>query len=173
MKNFTTQTMGTILKWALVFVFIFGLFFTPFCHYMFKYLYPIIFSDSLPLVANGARGFIRSSDGKASVMEYRLIIMELYTLGIAMLSIVWQLIRICIAIEKNKPFTADTTSSLKKIALISLTLIVIYVVKFAICPTLPGLLVAFTFVIIGMISTVFSQLFKKATEYREENEFTI
>lgn len=173
MRSFTTQTMGKILKWSLIFVFIFGLFFTPFCHYMLKYLYPILFAEELPLAANAARGLVRSSEGRASVMEYRLMVMEIYTLGAVMLAIVWQLIKICAAIEKNNPFTESTTGALKKIALFSLTLIVVYVVKFAICPSLPCLLVAFTFVIVGMISTVFSQLFKKAAEYREENDFTI
>ena len=173
MKSFTTQTMGKILKWSLIFVFIFGLFFTPFCHYMLKYLYPLFYDDNLPAAINAARVVVRGSQGTASTMEYRLMVGELYTLGAVMLGIVWQLIRICSAIEKNSPFTESTTKALKKIALFSLALIIIYVLKFAIYPTLPCLLVAFTFVIAGMISTVFSQLFKKASEYREENEFTI
>lgn len=170
MKSISTSTLGKILKWALVFVFALGLFLTPFCHWLLHLFYKQIFNmDLLPLAASLRTG----ADITHLSGEYTFMVAEIYTLGIVMLGIVWQLIRICHAIETNCPFTEVTHSSLKNMAFFSLALVVIYVIKFAVFPALPGLLVAFAFVIVGMISSVFSQLFKKAVEFKEENDFTI
>jgi hypothetical protein len=105
--------------------------------------------------------------------EYRFIVFELYTLGVVMLGIVIQLIQICEAIEKSEPFTMKTAKALKRIAVLSLILIAVYVVKLVIYPRLPCILIFCTFIVVGLVSSVFSQLFKIAVEYKEENDFTI
>lgn len=168
MRQIPTNTLGKILKWSLIFVFIFGLFFTPFCHYMLHILYG---NAELNNLISNMRVISRAP--QQTPAEYYAIVAEIYALGIVMLGIVFQLIKICRNIEKSCPFDMTTHGALKSMAFLSLALVVVYIVKFAAFPSLPTLLVAFTFIIIGMISSVFSQLFKTAAEYKEENDFTV
>ena len=160
MQNISTSKTGKILKWMLMFIFVFGLFFTPLCHWILN-----------KLIAESAGNFGNMLGITDS--EFNFIVIEIYTLGIVMLGIVYQLIKICISIEKDEPFTFRTSTALKRMALLCLALVIMYLVKFIVFPGLPCLLVALAFIILGLISSVFSQLFKKAVEFKEENELTV
>ena len=157
MKTLSTTFLSTILKYSLFFIFAFGIFFTPFCHWFME---------------NYLQDFLRIyfSNGTA---EYKAAVIEIYSLGIVMLLIVTQLIRICNNVIKNTPFIISTSASLKNIAVLSFVMVVILICKFIVFPALPGLLIAITFIIIGMLSSVISQLFKTAVQYKEENDLTV
>lgn len=165
----TAESLAKWLRWALYFIFVFGLFFTPFCHYLLHYFCRQMLDSEITQLLVAAR----IGDYTLGSMQYFSLLAELYTLGFVMLGIVAQLIAICRNIEKSIPFDSTTHRALKRMALLSLAVVVVYVVKFSFFPALPGLLITFTFAIIGVISSIFSQLFKKAAEYKEENEFTI
>lgn len=157
MKKITTAKLGKILKWSLIFVFAFGLFFTPFCHWFFNEFWKDIFNISAVTYDK----------------EYPFVVAEIYTLGIVMLGIVSQLIRICKGIEGNNPFTMVISNAFKNMSVFSVILVLVYGAKFIVFPRLTGLLIAFTFIVIALIAFTLAQLFKKAVEYKEENEFTI
>jgi hypothetical protein len=172
MKNIKTATLGKILKWSLIFIFVLGIFITPFCHFILDIFYSNMkdvntFNEAYMTVAR-----VVSAAPTASP-EYYAIIFEIYALGVVMLIIVWQLIKICRSIENDNPFVYETSKALKRMAFAAFALVIIYTVKFVVFPRLPGLMVIFAFVIVGMISSVFSQLFKKAVEYKEENDSII
>jgi hypothetical protein len=172
MKNIKTATLGKILKWSLIFIFVLGIFITPFCHFMLDIFYSNMkdvntFNETYMTVARVV------SAAPTATPEYYAIIFEIYTLGVVMLIIVWQLIKICRSIENDNTFTYATSTALKRIAVAAFALVIIYTLKFVVFPRLPGLMIVFAFVIVGMISSVFSQLFKKAVEYKEENDGTI
>ena len=166
MKNLSAATLGKILKWSLVFIFVLGIFLTPMCHYILH-----IYYFTLTPAAEQSTRFLPQIS--LDINEYYFTVAEIYALGIVMLGIVSQLIRICRNIELNKPFDITTHNSLKYMAVLCLILVAVYAVKFAFFPDLPGLLVIFTFTVTGMFSSVFSQLFKRAAEYKEENDFTV
>lgn len=157
MKKITTEKMGKILKWALIFVFAFGVFFTPFCHWFLREFWDSIFNISAVTYDK----------------EYPFVVVEIYTLGVVMLGIVSQLIRICKRIEAGNPFTVKTTSAFKNMTVFSAALVVVYGIKYIAFPRFTCLLIIFTFIVIGLIAFTLAQLFKKAVEYKEENEFTI
>lgn len=104
---------------------------------------------------------------------FKAIIVELYALGIVMVLVSTQLIGICTNVIKNNPFVPSTAKYLKTISILCFVMVVISFVKYIVFPALPCILVALTFIIIGMFSSVFSQLFKKAVEYKTENDLTI
>lgn len=173
MKNISTDRLGKILKWMLIFIFVLGIFLTPFCHYLLHTYYGEIWSivdADFPSIVSNTRAAAEMPSGSA---EYNFLVGEIYIFGAVMLGIVVQLIRICRNIELNIPFDMTTHNSLKNIALCSLVLILAFAVKFAFFASLPGLLIIFTFVIVGMFASVFSQLFKRAAQYKEENDYTI
>ena len=152
-----TQKLARLLRYSLIFVFILGLFLTPFCHWCFKEFLSEIFSYDNPT-------------------EKLYIGIEIYTFGIALMFIVTQLMGICSRVEKNEAFTQATVGCLRRIKICSLAAMTVYIIRFIIIHTfdgLPAFLLGLSFLLAAVFTMVIEQLFKQATEIREENSLMV
>ncbi len=170
MEKLSVSALSKLLRYALYFVFCLGLFVTPFIHYLLH-----TFRNTV-MNTEGFEEFLKFSmltRGNITSGEYYSMVAEVYLLGITMLFIVSRLIKICRSTERETPFEKSTYRALKHIAVASFISVVFYIVKFLFFPAAPGLMLAFTFIMTGLISSVFSQLIKKAAEIKEENDYTV
>lgn len=153
MKEISTQTQAVILKWTLVFCFALGIFLIPFCQWYMKVYFMDYFGED--------------------EIEFALANMEIYIFGISLLFDVFQLINICSLIVKGEIFSRKTASYIKYIAVMCFVDIIAFALKSAVRITLPSVLLMISFAVLGMFASVFSRLFKKAAEIKEENDLTI
>lgn len=96
-----------------------------------------------------------------------------YILGLLMIYINIQLIKIFKTIKVDMPFIDSNVIALKKIA-VSLVLIgIIFMISLSIEISYLRIIAVICFICSGLCAYVFSQLFKSAIYIKEENDYTI
>lgn len=107
----------------------------------------------------------------------------IYPNGILMLGIVYQFIKLFRSLEDNNPFTYANVKTLNKTALISLVMSILWFIDllfmiFIIKNTYVNYIIVLIFLTILFLGVsialyILSELFKQATDYKEENDLTI
>ena len=87
--------------------------------------------------------------------------------------VLWQAHGIMRNVSNGRAFSADTVRRLKVIGAECLSVGILYAVATFLVTKFFTIVVLVTFVIVGMILLVFSDLFRQAVEYKEENDMTI
>lgn len=104
---------------------------------------------------------------------YWFLLFFLEFTGIFGLVIVYELRNMFKQINKNEPFVEQNVSSLKKIAIMALLIAAIYVVKIVFYISFLTIILTVAFVIFGLAGLVFSEVFRQAVRFKEENDLTI
>lgn len=107
----------------------------------------------------------------------------IYPNGILMLGIIYQFIILFKSLEDNNPFTIKNVNILKKTSLISFIMSILWFIDllfmiFIINNSYINYILVLSFLIllffgVGIALYILSELFKQATEYKEENDLTI
>lgn len=107
----------------------------------------------------------------------------IYPNGILMLAIIYQFIKLFESLEKNNPFTYKNVSILKTTGFIAMLISILWILDllfmiFVIKNTYINYIVVISFLSIlffGFFIALYilSELFKKATDYKKENDLTI
>lgn len=104
---------------------------------------------------------------------YWYMMINLFIAGSLACFIIRELVKILKLIVIGNPFTYEVANSLKTISTLSIVIALLFFVKCFIFPTLYTLVVTIVFAIIGLMTQIFSGLFKIATDVKNENDFTI
>lgn len=97
----------------------------------------------------------------------------LYPSGILGLAVLHQARKLLISVNKNQPFVRENVRRIKYVARISAVLCGIYAVGIFF---MHSFFVPILFVMFGLIAlffSIFGELFRKAVEYKDDNDFTI
>ena len=120
---------------------------------------------TIPLISQKYPG------GEGHFYEKYMVILALS--GILAECILWQARGLMGNVNQGKAFSADTVRRLKVIGIECLTLGGMYAVALLFVTKIFTVAVLVTFVVVGMILLVFSELFRQAVAYKEENDMTI
>ncbi|MDF2536328.1 MAG: hypothetical protein K0R18_2490 [Bacillales bacterium] len=104
---------------------------------------------------------------------YWYMLITLYIAGSLACFIIRELVSILKSIINDNPFTYEIANNLKTISTLSIVIALLFLVKCFIFPTLYTFVVTIVFAIIGLMTQLFSELFKLATDVKNENDFTI
>lgn len=104
---------------------------------------------------------------------YWYMLITLFISGSLACFIIRELVSILKSIINGNPFTYEIAKNLKTISSLSIVIALLFFVKCFIFPTLYTLVVTIVFAIIGLMTQIFSGLFKLATNVKNENDFTI
>ncbi len=94
-------------------------------------------------------------------------------LGVLVLFITLQLIRIFRTIKKDTPFIHENVISLKNIAVTGVVMGLIFLIAYITDKSYLKVIAGMCFICAGLCAYVFSQLFKSAVHIKEENDYTI
>lgn len=104
---------------------------------------------------------------------YEKYLVILLISGVLAELVLWQAHGIMRNVSNGRAFSSDTVRRLKVIGIECLSVGVLYAVATFLVTKFFTIVVLVTFVIVGMILLVFSDLFRQAVEYKEENDMTI
>lgn len=94
--------------------------------------------------------------------------------GVMALAMLWQARRILHNVNTGTIFTMDTVKRMKILGFEALAVSLFYVVMLFVGMTKFSIgLIALVFAFAGLIALVFSELFRQATSYKQENDMTI
>ncbi len=155
MERFKIDKMSNMLRACLIITFVVGSLVTLFLPFIFKVWFSWYF------VSFGDEQFYFTS------------INILRPCGVFALVIIYQLISILKTVGENNPFVLKNANCLKYIAWSSFVITLLFVVYATIYFSLLAVVIAYIFLIAGFCCLVFSQLFKKAVQYKKETDYTI
>lgn len=104
---------------------------------------------------------------------YIFFIIILYVLGLSTLAILNELRIIFNSLEKTDPFTHRNVVALKRITVLCVVNCVVFLVKVFVANSLMTMVALFVFFVAMLFSLILSEVFKKAVEYKEDNDLTI
>lgn len=93
--------------------------------------------------------------------------------GIFSLMIVWELRKMFKTVIADDCFDRNNVTSLKKMSIYSVGIVVFMAVKCLFNTTLATMAIMMVFIIAGLFSRVLAQVFDKAVTYKLENDLTI
>jgi len=93
--------------------------------------------------------------------------------GILIMGLLFEAYRILSRIIKSMPFCIQNAKSFTNAGLFAFLLTLAFVFKMFFSPSILTLVCAGVFILFGLFMVVLSQLFKLATQIKEENELTI
>ena len=112
---------------------------------------------------------------------YSMII--IYPNGILMLGIIYQFIKLFKSLEDNTPFIYENVKTLKKAGVISFVMSILWLIDLLVMIFIMNntyinyiivlLFLAILFFGVAIALYILSELFRQATEYKEENDLTI
>ena len=104
---------------------------------------------------------------------YWFLLFFLEITGVLELALVFELRKTFYQINKNEPFVDATAASFKKIAVLALLISAVYVVKIIWYPSFLTIFLTVAFIIFGLSGLVYSEIFRQAVRFKEENDLTI
>lgn len=116
--------------------------------------------------------YLEFSESYSSGYFYKSLVI-LYLSGILALIVLFQSIKLLKNVDKESPFISENLKILNIIGICSLLIAVIYVFAIFVIKSVFTIILFMTFTILGFMSIILSGIFKKAIEYKEENDLTI
>lgn len=108
-----------------------------------------------------------------AVEKIIFMIITLFLSGSASVYILWELKVIFKTLLVGNPFINENVESLRKIALASAFISIIYIVKCVFSFTIATVVIIIMFVIASLFCLTIKDLFKQAINYKDENDLTI
>ena len=97
----------------------------------------------------------------------------LYVSGVLALAVLYLSIRLLNNINKTTPFNIENPKILKTIGVCSLLIAAIYFIAIFVIKSVFTIILFMIFVMLGFMAVILSEVFKKAIEYKEENDLTV
>lgn len=110
---------------------------------------------------------------KTSSENYYFLLGLLYVSGVFCLLIVNDIRRIFKTLNRRNPFMMDNAKSLNRIAVESFLIAASYIVKIIFYNSFLTIIIVMIFIIAGLFSIVFAEVFRQAVIVKEENDLTI
>lgn len=105
--------------------------------------------------------------------NYWFLLVFLTITGILGLAMIYELRRLFQNINNHEPFQGRNATSLRRIAVMALLISAAYLIKIVFYISFLTIIVAGVFLVFGLAGMVFSELFRRAVEVKEENDLTI
>lgn len=125
---------------------------------------------ALPLVV---QWMLQYYEGINNETYYITSLIFLYPSGILGLAILYQARKLLKKVNEDQPFIAENTKRIKYIARISAGLSCVYAVAIFFLHSFFVPILCIMFGLIAVFLSVFGELFGKAVEYKNDNDFTI
>ncbi len=103
----------------------------------------------------------------------KFVIVVLLASGISSVYILWQLKVIFKTLLDGNPFIHANVACLRKIAVSSLIISVIYVIKLIVLPTISTVIIIAIFMVACLLCLTLKDLFKQSIYYKDENDLTV
>ena len=145
-----------------------------FVHYLTKVLVDIMFYGgilgciALPFIMPSVAAFLGYSQD--IVVPYTVILL---LSGLCSLYILWQLKAMFKTLLGGNPFAEKNVGCLRRCAVASLLIAIIYLVKTSIWFTIASSLIVIIFSLLGLFCLTLKDVFKQAVYYKEENDGVI
>ena len=108
------------------------------------------------------------------INEYFLFMLAIFgASGIFGILIIRQLRRMMKTVIQESCFVYDNVRSLSTMAVLSLCIVVMFIIKICILPTPATGVIVLVFFIASLFCEVLAHVFEKAVNYKEENDLTI
>jgi hypothetical protein len=104
---------------------------------------------------------------------YTFFMIILYILGLSTLVILNELRIIFLSLEKSDPFVHRNVVALKRISALCAVNCLVFLVKIFVANSLMTVIALFVFFIAMLFSLILGEVFKRAVEYKEDNDLTI
>ncbi len=147
------ESLSKIIKVCLQVTFFAGVLVTVFLSPLLKYYFGWYFFDD--------------------VKYYWACLVLLTPCGLCSLNILWQLIRLFETIHNKNPFVRKNVVGLRRIALSSFGIAAMFFALMFFRATMLTFAMGYVFLIAGFSFVVLAGLFKKAVEFKDENDLTI
>ena len=129
----------------------------------------IIILITLPLCL---KWYLEFSEIYTAEYFYKTLVL-FYISGILALTILYQSIKLLKNINKKTPFIPENPRIIHTIGLCSLLIAFLYLIAIFVIKSIFVIILFMIFVILGFMSIILSEIFRKAIEYKEENDLTI
>jgi len=145
-----------------------------FIHHLTKVLIDIMFYGgiaaciALPFLLSRLMGYIGHSD---RMFVPNLIVLLLS--GIFSVYIAYQLKAMFKTLLGGNPFVVENVSCLRKCAVASALISIVYLVRILIWFTISSTVIALIFVLLALFLLTLKDVFKQAIAYKEENDWTV
>ena len=145
-----------------------------FVHYLTKVLVDIMFYGGIlcciavPFAVPELAAFFGYPEGVTTPFTVILMLS-----GICALYILWQLKAMFKTLLGGNPFVGANVVCLRKCAVASFFIAMIYVVKMIFWFTLTSLIFIVIFSLLGLFCLTLKDIFKQAVAYKEENDWTV
>lgn len=143
-------------------------------HYMTKVCIDVLFYVGIvccalvPFSSAWILNYFNIADEKA-----KFVIVVLLASGISSVHILWQLKVIFKTLLNGNPFIHANVACLRKIAVSSLIISVIYVIKLIVLPTISTVIIIAIFIVACLLCLTLKDLFKQSIYYKDENDLTV
>lgn len=143
-------------------------------HYITKICVDVLFYVGIVcclLVPFSSSWLIKYFNFAGETAAHMIIVLVLS--GIASVYILWQLKVIFKTLLVGNPFIIDNVTSLRKIALASALISIIYLIKCIFSFTISTLVIIIMFMVASLFCLTLKDLFKQAIYYKDENDLTV
>ena len=145
--------LSGIVKWFLDLVFLGG----------------IVLYISLPFSLKWYFGVIY----RISSENYYFLLGFLYITGFFCLVIVFELKKIFKTLNRRNPFMMDNVKSLNRMAISAFIIALLYVIKVIFYNSFLTVIITMVFIVAGLFTVIFAEVFRQAIQVKEENDLTI
>ncbi len=104
---------------------------------------------------------------------YYFLLALLYITGVLALLIVYELRKIFKTLNRKNPFMMDNVQSLNRMGIASFLIAACYIFKIFFLNSFFTIIIIMIFIIAGLFCIILAEIFRQATLFKEENDFTI
>ncbi len=160
------QSLSSLLKHVLTFVMVLGAVIMAglpwLLKWFFEYEYTFYYGN---LPAGQAVQFHQTS--------YIWTLIFLYLSAILAEVLLWQVRKLLLHIQNDRPFIQENVLLLRRIGFLCLAFCILYIPALFLIWSVFAVVVLFVFGVVSCIAFILSALFQKALSYKEENDMTI
>lgn len=105
--------------------------------------------------------------------NYWFLLVFLWITGVLYFGVVYELRKMVVRLIHRAPFMRENVDSLKRIAVLALSISAMYVIKIVFYISFLTVIVTMMAVLIGLFALILAEVFRQAIEVKEENDLTI
>jgi hypothetical protein len=110
---------------------------------------------------------------RISSENYYFLLGFMYLTGIFCLIIIFELRKIFKTLNRRNPFMMDNVKSLNRMAISAFIIAASYIIKIIFFNSFLTVIITMIFIIAGLFTVIFAEVFRQAIEVKEENDLTI
>lgn len=110
---------------------------------------------------------------RISSENYYFLMGFLYVTGLFCLVIIFELRKIFKTLNRRNPFMMDNVKSLNRMAISAFIISASYIIKIIFYNSFLTVIITMIFIIAGLFTVIFAEVFRQAIEVKVENDLTI